>query len=66
MTKKDLKSLLDNLESLQESEMGQLNGGFASLSAQSPARVLDARNDYCTITNNCNGGNCVVNCGKTM
>ncbi|MCC6283416.1 MAG: hypothetical protein IT262_22615 [Saprospiraceae bacterium] len=66
MTKKDLQSLLLNLESLEESDMGQLQGGFASLSVQSSNRMVDARNDYCTITNNCDGGNCVVNCGKKM
>ncbi|MCC6283415.1 MAG: hypothetical protein IT262_22610 [Saprospiraceae bacterium] len=66
MYKKDLSVLLNSLEALQESEMGQLQGGFASLSAKPSIVALDAKNDYCPIVNNCDGGNCVVNCGKKM
>ncbi|MCC6283414.1 MAG: hypothetical protein IT262_22605 [Saprospiraceae bacterium] len=66
MRTKNLASLMAKLEALQEVEMGQLQGGFASLSAKASMAALDAKNDHCPITNNCDGGNCVVNCGKTM
>ena len=64
MTMKDLKSLLGKLEALAESEMGQLQGGFASVSGEG-LKAKSAKNVECKITNNCSGGNCIVGCGGT-
>lgn len=58
--KKDLKSILSRLESLEENQLGQLQGGFASVGTPGGASAsLDG-----TVVNNCHGGNCVVGCGS--
>ena len=64
MNKKDLKNLYAKLEALEESEMGQLQGGFASLGTNLQPTEEAARNKYtCPQINNCYGGNCVAGCG---
>ncbi|MCC6283418.1 MAG: hypothetical protein IT262_22625 [Saprospiraceae bacterium] len=61
MEKKDFKTLLAKLETLAESELGQLQGGFAIIASTSYSAA--DKNVRCEITNNCNGGNCVSGCG---
>ena len=62
--KKNLKSILQKLERIEENQMGQLQGGFASVSSPSSQAVFAEKNKLgCSVTNNCDGGNCVAGCG---
>ena len=64
--KKNLKSILQKLERIEENQMGQLQGGFTSVTSNnSPqsAFASDKNKDGCIVTNNCHGGNCTKGCG---
>lgn len=58
---KTLKNFIDNQaeELLQESDLAVLTGGA---SADEVVKDVNALAD-CSTTNNCNGGNCIANCG---
>jgi hypothetical protein len=66
--KKDLKSILQLLEVIEDSKMSQLQGGFISISilAETNSVTSDTTNNCkggnCN-TNNCSGGNCITGCG---
>ena len=59
--KKSKISLLQ-FEVLQESENGTLQSGFSVAIINHHGGLVGATNKECTITNNCNGGNCVKGC----
>ncbi len=67
--KKNLKSILLKLEQLEENQMGQLQGGFASITITPDHGPLSATTNNCKgglcgpTTNNCQGGNCSQTCG---
>jgi|LakMenEpi03Aug12_release.lakeMendotaPanAssembly.Ray.scaffolds.fasta_scaffold3522312_1 hypothetical protein len=56
--KKSFDELLNSLELIKENQ-GALEGGFMTLSFAAGGVNTDCP------TNNCNGKNCVTNCGKT-
>ncbi|MCC6283413.1 MAG: hypothetical protein IT262_22600 [Saprospiraceae bacterium] len=60
--KKKLQVLLLKMEYIQELEMGQLQGGFASLSVRSETQSVRETNKDCPTTNNCKGSNCIYGC----
>jgi len=60
--KKRLKLLLVKMEYLQETEMGQLQGGFASFSLRTDASLVQETNKDCPTRNNCKGSNCIYGC----
>ena len=63
--KKDLKSILQKLERIEENQMGQLQGGFASVATPSSSNQLIAHTNkkISKVTNNCHGTNCSHGCG---
>ncbi len=67
---KDLKSILKKLDQIEENQMGQLQGGFASITltvggTQFSNTTNNCKGTHCPVTNNCHGGNCGPNCGIT-
>ena len=66
--KKDLKSILQRLERIEENQMGQLQGGFVAI--QGGGSVSDSfaatNKESCHVTNNCQGSNCVPGCGMNI
>ena len=62
--KKDLKSILQKLEQIEENQMGQLQGGFVTVHGANQSSALGS-NRTCEQINNCNGGNCVKGCGSS-
>ncbi|MCC6283420.1 MAG: hypothetical protein IT262_22635 [Saprospiraceae bacterium] len=65
MLKRNLESLLADLENLSESEMGQLQGGFSSVTQSGALFVVEEKDSKtCSGVNNCRGGNCTTGCGK--
>ncbi|MEO1628685.1 MAG: hypothetical protein AAFV25_26290, partial [Bacteroidota bacterium] len=66
---KKLNQILAKLEQIEENQQGQLQGGFASLSAGSTVKANSLiKNGNCktACTNNCHGGNCSTSCGTVM
>ncbi len=66
--KKDLNSILQRLEKIEENQMGQLQGGFASISFSPDVNSFNnttnnCKKGTCPVTNNCHGANCGANCG---
>ena len=64
---KNIKSILQLLEIIEDTQMGQLNGGFASVASTmvSPTGTTAATNNCHSgncLSNNCVGGNCVAGC----
>jgi len=65
MLKRNLEFLLAELESLNESEMGQLQGGFSSVTQSTALFVVEEKDSKtCSGVNNCRGGNCTTGCGN--
>lgn len=62
---KNKKINLKDVEVLSETSNGTLVGGFslATASASSIASYYE-KNVQCTVTNNCDGGNCRSGCGS--
>jgi hypothetical protein len=53
-----------NFEALTETTDGFMIGGFTAIILPSyGGAAYGATNTGCTVTNNCNGGNCAKNCG---
>ncbi len=67
----NLKSVLKSLDQIEENHLGQLMGGFASISSKGDPRLAQATNNcrkHCGgggTPNNCQGGNCHAGCGGT-
>ena len=60
--KKNLKSILQKLEKIEENQIGQLQGGFASFNTPFSSGQKIGGNKDCLIINNCRGSNCVEGC----
>lgn len=64
--KKDLKSILSSLERIEESDQGQLQGGFASIEINFSMSIGDEVTNKKACVNNCYGGNCTTTCSTNI
>ena len=61
-----LKSIVQQLEILEDSNSDLLSGGFLIVSSSSIIGGTETNTNCGTsCTNNCKGGNCVVGCGSS-
>ena len=64
MKKNEVKKFTQ-FELLSENSNGLLVSGFSKVMTSSIIGGVVGTNDHCTVTNNCNGGNCKAGCSYT-
>lgn len=64
--KKKLKFILQEMERIKENHVGQLQGGFVSVSQNSSSLNIGPRNINCPCTSNTKAKNCAPGCSQPI